>query len=121
MQYKTLICSCKLFSKLYQKMLIMQLLYAIFQVILGAIRRVQVVEIRWHIPCNHSIMFTDIIIPCHVSLNYLKLFKSERPCGATDSVGGGNHTAVMPHRDKSAAFGARSWYHFFLQLSQLKP
>jgi len=44
-----------------------------------------------------------------------------KPWGATDSVGGGSQTAVTPHRDKSAALGAKSRYHCFLQLSQLKP
>lgn len=46
---------------------------------------------------------------------------AKEPCGATDSVGGGSHTAVMPQRDKSAALVASSRYHCLLQLSQLKP
>lgn len=45
----------------------------------------------------------------------------DEPWGATDSVGGGNHTDVTPILDKSAALGAKSRYHCFLQLSQLKP
>lgn len=69
---------------------------------------------------------SDIHVLCFKHLARRKdirqIFESgERPCGATDSVGGGNHTAVIPHLDKSAAFGASSRYHFFLQLSQLKP
>jgi len=46
--------------------------------------------------------------------------KHVKPWAATDSVGGGSHTAVTPHLDKSAALDANSWYHCLLQLSQLK-
>lgn len=47
--------------------------------------------------------------------------KWSKPCGATDSVGGGSHTAVIPDWDKSDALAANSRYQRLLQLSQLKP
>lgn len=62
-----------------------------------------------------------LLLAISLWLQKLNWSKRSKPWGATDSVGGGNQTDVIPQRDKSAALLASSRYHCLLQLSQLKP